>query len=369
MKIPIAKPALIGNESVYVQDCLERNELSSVGSYVSRLEEAFAKFCGVRHAIACASGTAGLHLAMLALNVRTHDRVIVPALTYVATANAVRYCQATPVFCDVDPHKWCLDPEDALRQIIKLKRDSTRVVGIIPVHLYGVPADMMYFRELAARYNLWIIEDACEAHGATLHGQRVGAFGDLGVFSFYGNKLLTCGEGGIITTNSDSLAERVRIYRGQGVVGGRGNYFHKVIGYNYRLTNVQAAIALAQLEMYEQHARARQQIVKTYRALLPHEFVMQEIPHGAVPADWLVTILVLPPDERDEVAERMARDGIETRPVFPLLTSLPMYADTNSATTPWAEQISRYGLSLPTWVGMTDADVKMVVSSLTGVVA
>ena len=372
MKIPISKPALLGREVEYVNDCLARNELSSVGAYVGRLEEAFAKFCGVKHAIACASGTAGLHLAMLAVGIRSQDRVLVPALTYVATANAVRYCQATPVFCDVDPHTWCIDPEDTLRHVIRLKRDNVRVAGIIPVHLYGVPADMFYFRELSARYGLWLIEDACEAHGATISGQRVGSLGELGVFSFYGNKLLTSGEGGIVTTNSDELARLVRLYRGQGVEGGRGNYFHRVVGYNYRLTNIQAAIALAQLEEYEQYARARAKITQWYRDLLPREYAMQQPSQNHLPADWLVTIVFKPPEDRDAVAQRMYEDGIETRPVFPVVPKLPMYLDSGQSW-PWsssmASQISDYGLSLPTWVGMTQDDVKQVVASLTGVTA
>jgi perosamine synthetase len=357
-RLPVSQPALLGREAEYVQDCMSRNELSSVGSYVQRLEAAFAEFCGTKYAIACSSGTAALHLAMLALGLKRGDRVIVPALTYVATANAVSYCGAQPVFCDVNRDTWCLDTSDVLRALTR-DRDHD-IVGIIPVHLYGTPCDMAYFRGMAEHYRVWLVEDAAEAHGARLNGQRLGSLGDLGVFSFYGNKIIACGEGGMVTTNDPHLNELVRLYRGQGVEA-RGHYNHKVIGYNYRLTNIQAAIALGQLEMYEEHAKARRQIADWYDSYLPAEYKQQK--HvDRDRADWLVTVLV--PSDLAEVVEVMTQAGIETRPVFIPLTQLAMY---KQQTPPNTAEIAARGLSLPTWVGMTEADVQFVTSTLRSV--
>jgi perosamine synthetase len=355
--IPVSQPALLGREAEYVQDCLTKNELSSVGSYVQRLEQKFAEFCGVKHAVACSSGTAALHLALLALGVKEGDHVIVPALTYVATANAVRYCNATPVFCDVDPHTWCLDVAAVTDRVSAMNEPD--IVGIIPVHLYGVPANMPALNGIAAASAAWVVEDAAQAHGAKLDGKVVGSHGTIGTFSFYGNKILTCGEGGIVTTDDDRLAQRLRLYRGQGV-SARGNYYHEVVGYNYRLTNIQAAIALAQLEMYEQYAEARAQVVGWYREMVSYE--QQTTLPESCPADWLFTILLPHGVEREMFVSRLKAEGIETRPVFIPLPDLPMYR--TERTFPNASDIAKRGLSLPTWVGMTKDDVAYVVERI-----
>ena len=242
--IPVAAPALIGNEKAYVLDCLESSWISSNGAYIERFETVFADFIGTRHALSCCNGTVALHLALLALDVRPGDEVIVPSLTYVASANAVMYCGAKPVLVDSEPETWNLDPA----RIEELINPRTR--GIIVVHLYGHPANMDPILEIARRRHLFVVEDAAEAHGATYRGQKVGTLGDLATFSFYGNKVITTGEGGMVCTNNEVLARKVRQLKGQGQ-DPRRRYWFPIVGYNYRMTNIEAAIGLAQLERIE----------------------------------------------------------------------------------------------------------------------
>ena len=208
--IPVAAPSLVGNERAYVLDCLESPWISSAGSYLERFEAACADLCGVRHAMACANGTVALHAALLALGVGPGDEVIVPTLTYVASANAVAYCGATPVFVDSEPATWNLDPE-RLRACI-----GPRTKGIMVVHLYGHPVDMDPVLALAEEHGLFVLEDAAEAHGADYKGRRVGSIGHAATFSFFGNKIITTGEGGMVVTDDDALARRVRQLKGQG---------------------------------------------------------------------------------------------------------------------------------------------------------
>ncbi|HEX5576551.1 MAG TPA: DegT/DnrJ/EryC1/StrS aminotransferase family protein, partial [Gemmatimonadales bacterium] len=229
--IPVAAPMLVGNEKAYVLDCLDSSWISSAGQYVSRFEAAFADFCGVKHAVACCNGTAALHVALSALGVGPGDEVIVPTLTFVATANAVIQCGARPVFVDSEPETWNIDPA-----LIEAKI-TPRTKGIIVVHLYGHPAEMESIVSTARRHGLFVVEDAAEAHGAEHNGRRVGSLGDVGIFSFFGNKIITTGEGGMVTTSDDTLAARVRQLKAQGIDPNR-RYWYPVIGYNYRMTNV-----------------------------------------------------------------------------------------------------------------------------------
>lgn len=354
--IPVAAPMLIGREREYVLECLDREELSWAGAYVERFERAFADFCGVRHAVACCNGTAALHLALLALGVGPGDRVVVPALTYVATANAVRYCGAEPLFCDVDVETWCLDPRDLARLLVR--HAGERIVAVIPVHLYGVPADMAAIAAVAGPAGLAVVEDAAEAHGAMSDGAVVGGLGRLGTFSFFGNKILTCGEGGAVTTNDATLADRLRLYRGQGVDPAR-RYWHRIVGYNYRLTNVQAALALAQLESYQEHAARRALVMHQYEEALGR-YRVQGATRGASRAHWMFAVLVPPGVDRDWVMADMALRGVETRPVFPAVTDLPPY---EQVTPPVSATLARRGIVLPTHGRLTPDDVAYVVET------
>ena len=358
-RIRVAQPVLAGNERRYVLDCLDSNWISSNGKYIAAFEEAFARFCGVPHAVAVSSGTAALHLALIASGVSPGDEVIVPTLTYVATANAVRYCGATPVLVDVARDTKNIDPVAIERAITK----RTRV--IIPVHLYGHPADMPVITDIARRNGLVVVEDAAEAHGAAVQGRRAGALGSCAAFSFFGNKIVTTGEGGMVTTSDSALAERLRLYRGQGMDPAR-RYWFPVVGFNYRMTNLQAAIGLGQMETIERALAARRRLAGWYDEALSS---MADVERPRLVGDithayWMYTIWLRRGGARtrDAIMDIMDRRGVETRPAFYPLHTLPPYR--LEATFPVADRWAARGISLPTHEAMTRADVDRVVEAL-----
>jgi perosamine synthetase len=360
--IPVAAPTFSGREADYVMDCLRSTWISSKGDYVERFEAAFAELCGTKHAVVCNSGTAALHLALLALDIGPGDEVVVPTLTFVASANAVRYCGATVRFVDSLPDTWNLDPDDVKRKI----RPSTK--ALMPVHLYGQPVDMGPIMELAEEHDLAVVEDAAEAHGATADGRAAGSIGTLGTFSFYGNKIVTTGEGGMVVTDDDELAERCRLYRGQGQSVDR-TYWFPVVGYNYRLTNLQCAIGLAQVEELAARLERRREIAERYRANLAnvHGLAFQAGHERTRGANWMVGV-VLPVQsmrERDRVMEVLLHHRVETRPFFYPLHTMPPYADSAEDAFPVADDLAARGICLPTWNGLTDADVDYVSERLT----
>jgi perosamine synthetase len=359
-KISVASPVIGETEKRYVADCLDSSWISSIGKYLSRFEEAFAEFCEVKHAITTNNGTTAIHLALVALGIGPGDEVIVPTLTFVATANAVRYCGATPVLVDCDEETLNID----VRAIESKITERTR--AIIPVHLYGHPADMDPIVELATKYNLQVIEDAAEAHGAKYQGRTVGSIGMCASFSFYGNKIVTTGEGGMVTTDDDELAAKLRLYRGQGMDPNR-RYWHPVIGYNYRMTNIAAAIGCAQLERVDEALANRKRLASWYSSEL------SQIPGLVLPVQkdyaehvyWMYTVL-LPEcgaETRDEVCKFLESRGVETRPVFYPMHLLPPYKE-DSTWYPKATQISTRGLSLPTHELLTEADVAYISEQL-----
>lgn len=361
-RVPVASPLFIGNEKKYVDDCMESGWISSAGNYVTLFENSFAEYCGARHAIACCNGTVALHLSLMALGVQEGDEVIVPTLTFVATPNSVVYCGAQPVFVDSEPDTWNIDPKKVESKI------TEQTKGIIAVHLYGHPAGMSELRKIADRHGIFLLEDAAEAVGARCDGTVVGTLGDAAAFSFYANKIITTGEGGMVVTNDDSIAERVRLLRGQGMDPNR-RYWHPVVGYNYRMMNLAAAIGLAQLETIDRHMELRLSVAQQYRGHLDGipgiEFQLEQ--HWARHVYWMFSI-VLEPDiwpERDVVANKLAEQGVETRPIFYPAHSMPPYqkAAQNEAF-PVAETLSAHGISLPTWAGMTESDVQYVCDAL-----
>ena len=249
-KINIAQPSFLGNEKKYLLDTIESGWISSIGPYIEKFENEFARYHGVKHAIATHNGTIALHLALVAAGIKSEDEVIVPDFTFVATANSVRYCNATPVLTDVDPGDWNIAPESIKANI------TSKSKAIIPVHLYGNPARMDEIRDIAKQHKLLIIEDCAEALGAKYNGERVGIMGDIGCFSFFGNKIITTGEGGMCITNNDELAERMRILRDHGMNRTK-KYWYDLLGFNYRMTNMQAAVGVAQLEQLDDLLKTR----------------------------------------------------------------------------------------------------------------
>lgn len=359
--IPVAVPHLSGNEKKYVMDCIDTTWISSNGKYISQFESSFANWINSKHALACANGTVALHLPLLALDVKAGDEVLIPTFTYIATANVVRYCGGTPVLVDCLPDTWNIDPVDMERKI------TPRTRGVIPVHLYGNPCDMGAIMSIAQKHNLFVVEDAAECHGAEFGGKKAGTFGDAGVFSFFGNKIITTGEGGMVVTDNDELAAKMRLFKGQGMDPNR-RYWFPITGYNYRMTNIEAALGLAQLEHVEQHIAARYQIADWYAEFLrglDEYFVPQKPTPGAKNVWWMYSILLTSKSKmtRDELMAALAADGIETRPLFYPMHVMPAFYDANAGC-PVSEDISARGLNLPTHALLTREDVEYICQRL-----
>jgi perosamine synthetase len=359
--IPLAVPDLTGNEERYVVDAIRSSWVSSTGCYIKRFEETFAALCGTRTAVAVCNGTVALHLALLALDVRPGDEVLVPSLTYIATANVVRYVGAEPVFVDVDPETWCIDPKLLEASITRRTR------GIIAVHLYGHPADMDAINHTAGVHGLWVIEDAAEAHFARYRGRPVGSLAPIAAFSFYGNKIITCGEGGALSLSDPHLELRVRTLRGQGMDPNRRYYF-PVTGYNFRLTNVACALLCAQLERYEQMMLARQAIFTEYRRCLAGipGIGFQPIAEWAEPVPWLFCITVGEEQfgrSRDQLMTILYAGGVDTRPFFMPLHRLPPFREQSARRgekLPVTDELGSSGMNLPAYVHMSARDVRYI---------
>jgi perosamine synthetase len=355
-QVPVAEPQLAGRELEYVTECITTNWISSQGKYVDRFEREFAVFVGTRYALATSSGTTALHLALAALGLGPGDEVIVPDLTFIATANAVAYCGATAVLADVDPVTWTLSPS-AVESVV-----TERTKGILPVHLYGHPADMAPLRGIAERHGLFLLEDCAEALGARYRGEMVGQIGEAGCFSFYGNKTLTTGEGGMVVTNDEVLYRRAKVLRDHGMSPDR-RYWHPLVGFNYRLTNLQAAVGVAQLERIDTILALKANIDRQYRTHLSGipGLVMPAAESWADPVCWLFSMRV---DSRaggltrDELLGLMQRQQIGCRPVFYPLHEQPPYFQAQSF--PASEEIARSGISLPSAVTLTDRAVEYV---------
>ncbi len=359
--IPLSFPTLGEKEAEYVMDCLQSKWISSAGKYVERFERAFAEVAGVKHAMSCSNGTVALHLALLGLGLRPDDEVLVPTLTFVAGANAVVYCGATPVFVDIDPDIWCIDAAQLEARI------TAKTRAIIAVHLRGHPADMAVIMEVARRHGLWVIEDAAQAHGAQVRGNPVGSIGDVGTFSFFGNKMLTTGEGGMVTTNDDGLAERIRLLKNQGMTQVR-RYWHPVVGYNYRLTNIQAAIGLAQVERLDEQLRRHQDVAAWYREELAgvQGVSWQQQRDWARHAWWQFVAVIdetFAPD-RDAVLETLQQAGIDARRIYYPMHQLPIFQHLPNAPCPVADRLAARAVCLPTWAGLAREDVRFVCQRL-----
>jgi len=359
-QIPVSAPALVGNEKEYVIDCIESTWISSKGKYVDEFERGFAEFCGTSHAVTCANGTTALHLVLEAFGIGSGDSVIVPDLTFVSTANAVRYCDAEPVFADVDPETWNIDPE----HVAELADQDT--AAILPVHLYGHPAPMDEITAIANEHDAVVIEDAAEAHGAQYKGETVGSLGDAAIFSFYGNKIITTGEGGMVVTDDPDVSARVRHLKDLAMDQSQRYYFEE-IGYNYRMTNMQAAIGCAQLEDIDWHCERRRNIASLYNKHLP------DLPEITAPVErswadhayWIYSIILDDSVDRRRIRDALDEAGIETRPFFPPMTSLPPY-EAYQPETPneIADSLSKGGINLPTWAKLDEGDVKRVCEEL-----
>jgi perosamine synthetase len=354
--IPVYRPDLSGNERRYVMDCVDTSWISSIGGFIPRFERALADVTGARHAIAVCNGTVALHLALHCLGLGPGDEVIVPTFTYIASVNTIAQTGATPVFADVRRSNWLLDPDDVEQRITAQTR------AILPVHLYGAVCDMSALYRIADDRGLRIIEDCAESLGATLNGRHTGLFGDIGTFSFFGNKTITTGEGGAVITQDDALAMRLRQVKGQGQSFTR-RYWHEVLGFNYRMTNIAAAIGVAQFERFEDIRARKRAIAQQYRVRLAElPVVFQRSTPDVDSSDWLITVLLPEGADRDRIMTDMQTAGIETRPVFYCAHTMPMYATGDKL--PVAEAIAARGISLPSFPSLTDGEVNRVADAL-----
>jgi perosamine synthetase len=336
-----------------------------MGEFVSRFEESFAELCGVRRGVACNSGTAALHLALEALNIGPTDEVIIPSFTLIVSANVVCLAGATPVLVDVRPDTWCLDPALIEEKI------TARTKAIMAVHMYGHPCDMGPILEIAGRHGLAVIEDAAQAHGAEYDDHRVGSLGRVGCFSFYGNKIITTGEGGMLVTNDKAVAERAALLRNQAFTEER--FVHKDVGFNYRMTNVQAGIGLAQCEQFTQKVARKREIAAIYDELLSKESGLQrpvELP-GCKSVYWMYGVVLRDSfgRTRDEVRDALAAEGVETRSFFVPMHEQPVYwgggrRPNLRGSYPVSEKLGRRGFYLPSGMNLTRDDQRYVVERL-----
>jgi len=356
-KIPVYQPSLSGNEKKYVNDCLDTAWISAKGKYVNEFESKFADYISINHAVTVCNGTVALHLALVALGIGAGDEVIVPTFTYIAPVNAIKYTEATPIFADSLRDSWQVDPAE-----IKLKITS-HTKAIIVVHLYGHPCDMDVICKIAKEHRLFVIEDCAEAFGSLYKGAHVGTFGDIATFSFYGNKTITTGEGGMVITNDETLYDRILHFKGQGLAKYR-EYWHDVIGYNYRMTNICAAIGLAQLERADEIIAKKLQIAKWYDEMLAGSAFTTNAPVGDVRHSyWMYSVLVPKARYRDQIREYLKDTGIETRPTFYPVHTMPMYSSRYEKH-PVAEDIGWRGINLPSYSDLQKEDVKFVCENL-----
>lgn len=343
MHISLAQPQLNGNEYQYLMDAFLSTWISSSGKYVTKFEESFSCYCGMKYGVATSNGTAALHLALLALDIGEGDEVIVPNLTFAATINAVLYTGATPVIVDIEEESWCISPEEIECAIT----DKTK--AIIPVHIYGQPCDMEKICDIAQKHNLYIIEDCAEAHGASFDGKKVGSFGDISCFSFFGNKVITTGEGGMCLTNNSELNEKMRKYRDHGMSKER-RYYHEVVGYNYRMTNLQAAIGTAQIERIDSILSWRKEVEDNYRmslSLVEGIQLQKNDMEKREKITWLVSILIQP-EKREKVMECLKKHDIDVRAFFYPLDTMDIYSKYARKECSVSHKIAKMGINLPT---------------------
>jgi len=353
MKYPVYQPSISDLERKYVNECLDTTWISSKGAFITKFEAAFCEYTQVHYAATVSNGTVAIHLALIALGIGPGDEVIVPTLTYIASVNAIAYTGATPVFIDSCLDSWQMDPADVRRKI------TAKTKAIMAVHLYGHPCDMDPLVAIAKEHDLFLIEDCAEGFGTLYKGRHVGSFGHISTYSFFGNKVITTGEGGMVVTNDPTLHERAVHFKGQGLAKHR-EYWHDVIGYNYRMTNICAAIGLAQLQRANEFIERKLQIAEWYKQEiqgLPIDYhhAVGDVRHSY----WMFSILVEAPEKRDELRDYLAKAGVETRPVFYPAHTMPMYSQ-RFQRHEVAESIGWRGVNLPSYPGLNRSDVQAI---------
>jgi perosamine synthetase len=365
--IPVCKPWLPGKEREYVNDALNSNWISSAGQYIKKFEEGFAKFCGTRYGVCCSNGLAALHLACASLGLKKGDEVIVPTFTMAASINAIIFTGATPVLVDIDNDTYCIDHNQIEGKI------TERTKAIMVVHIYGHVCDMDKVNEIAKKYNLYVIEDAAEAHGAEYKGKKAGGLGDIGCFSFFGNKILTTGEGGMCVTDSENLAKKMEKLRNHAFDLPR--FVHNEIGFNYRLTNLQAAIGTAQVENAENLIEARRNVGLRYNKILKDfkGLILPKEKDYAKNVYWMYGVVLEDNIKlnKDEIMKRLKEMGVDTRSFFIPMHRQPAYFNKTVPNTPdcsgdfpVADRISKRGFYLPSSSNLSDDEMEIICNAL-----
>jgi perosamine synthetase len=351
-KIPIYRPYLCGNEKDYVNQCLDSTWISSKGEFIDKFEVEFSNYIGVEYATSVCNGTVAIHLAIEALGLKVGDEIIVPTLTYVASVNTIVQAGAIPVFVDSLDGTWNMNPADVILKITK------KTKAVMAVHLYGLPCDMDALLAICREHNLYLIEDAAEAFGTYYKGQHVGTFGDIATFSFFGNKTITTGEGGMVVTNNKALFDKAYHLKTQGVSPTK-TYWHDVVAYNYRMTNICAAIGLAQLENANLIIEKKRKVAEWYREGLKNLSLKT---HCELPdtkhSFWMCSIVVNDAAQRNSLRDNLKAAGIETRPFFYPAHTMPHYAANQSF--PIAESLGARGINLPSYPDLTRQEVDAI---------
>lgn len=354
--IPVYQPFLTGREKTYVNQCLDSSWISSKGEFIGKFESAFAEYIGAQHATSVCNGTVAIHLALLALDIGPGDEVIVPTLTYIASVNTIIQAGAHPVFVDSVPSTWQIDPEDVRRKI------TPKTKAIMAVHLYGLPCDMDALLAICQEHDLKLIEDCAEAFGSYYKGKHVGTFGDAATFSFFGNKTITTGEGGMVVVRDKFVMDKAFHLKNQGVSRSR-EYWHDVVAYNYRMTNICAAIGLAQLEQADVILGKKLQIASWYReGLNGLPLFFHDETHGTKHSYWMCSIALSDPAMRDPLRQFLAREDVETRPVFHPAHTMPHCVE--HSVFPVAESLGARGLNLPSFPALTEEQVGKICSAI-----
>lgn len=357
IKYPVYQPSLSGNERKYVMECLDSTWISSKGKFINQFEDKFSQYLGINYSASVSNGTVAIHAALLALGIGKGDEVIVPTFTYIASVNAINYTGATPVFVDSNEDSWQMDPEDVKRKI------TTKTKAVMAVHLYGDTCEMDELIKICKENNLFLIEDTAEAFGSKYKGSFAGTFGDISTFSFFGNKTITTGEGGMISTNSKELYDLVVRIKGQGLAAGK-EYFHDIVGYNYRMTNICAAIGCAQLQNADAIITKKREIAKWYNTQLGDlPFLLPRKTEDVFHTYWMYTLMLNDADKRDALRNFLKEKGIETRPAFHPVHKMPMYYK-EGVCFPVAESLALKGINLPSYPALSESDVKYILGQI-----
>ena len=365
--IPVSAPSITELEIANVNEAVRSGWVSSKGEFVGEFEKTFASFCGARFASTTANGTVALHLALLSLGIGVGDEIIVPTFTFVGTVSPILYLGAVPVFVDCDINHWCIDPDQIERKI------TARTKAIIVVHLYGHPTEMQAVRKVAKKHNLFVIEDAAEAHGALYRNKTVGALSDVSIFSFYGNKIITTGEGGMVLANNKKIIEKVNVLKNHGMSPSR-RYWHPELGYNYRMTNLQAALGMGQMSRIGPLLAKKRTISEWYHRELDENLVIfqKEMP-WARSVYWMVSVILRPiknAAQREKLMVELMRRGIESRPFFyPVHLFPPFRKYARNERFPVVESIYHRGICLPSGADITEMEVLQVCRELNSLLA